>query len=128
MNTKQMISRYAPAAMVMILIFLISGTPSEQIPKLGAWDALWKKSGHVLGYGLLTLTLFRAVYQDKPKLQWIIFLVVLVFALSDEFHQSFVPGRNASFVDIGIDMLGTLWAGLAFWRSRLVQKIFGIGL
>jgi len=31
---------------------------------------------------------------------------VLLFALSDEFHQSFVPGRDARLIDVGIDLMG----------------------
>jgi VanZ family protein len=31
---------------------------------------------------------------------------VLFYTKSDEFHQSFMPGRNASLVDVSIDLLG----------------------
>ncbi len=40
-------------------------------------------------------------------------LVGVLYAASDEFHQSFVPGRGPSIVDIGIDSLGVLTGILA---------------
>ena len=35
-------------------------------------------------------------------------LVGVTYAASDEFHQSFVPGRGPSIIDVGIDSLGVL--------------------
>ena len=40
-------------------------------------------------------------------------LVGVLYAASDEFHQSFVPGRSPSIVDVGIDSLGVLTGILA---------------
>lgn len=40
-------------------------------------------------------------------------LVGVLYAASDEFHQSFVPGRGPSIVDVGIDSLGVLTGILA---------------
>ena len=31
---------------------------------------------------------------------------IILYAISDEYHQSFIPGRDASFKDVGIDTLG----------------------
>ena len=39
----------------------------------------------------------------------------MLFAISDEFHQSFVPGRSASLMDIGLDLLGIV-LGLGVFR------------
>ena len=40
--------------------------------------------------------------------KWVAFSLgcVLLYALSDEFHQSFVPGRNPRLIDVSIDLLG----------------------
>jgi VanZ family protein len=44
---------------------------------------------------------------------------IFVYALSDEFHQTFVPSRTASFVDVMIDVLGGI-CGIfwLYWYSR----------
>ena len=51
-------------------------------------------------------------------------LFCVLVAASDEFHQSFVPGRTPAVRDVGIDLLGALLAlgllelGLALWKQR----------
>lgn len=39
----------------------------------------------------------------------------VLYALSDEYHQTFVPGRNGTFVDLLIDASGALVGLLLFW-------------
>ena len=34
----------------------------------------------------------------------------ILYGISDEFHQSFVPGRDASLFDVGVDMVGAVVA------------------
>jgi len=40
----------------------------------------------------------------------------LAFALSDEYHQTFVPGRGGRWSDVAIDGLGVVLAGTVVWR------------
>lgn len=54
-----------------------------------------------LGSGLL---LCRKKKDTKEMIQTILF--ILVYAIGDEFHQSFIPGREATFRDVCIDTLG----------------------
>jgi hypothetical protein len=42
----------------------------------------------------------------------------LLFAVSDEYHQTFVPGRGGTWIDVAIDGLGASVAGLIAWRRR----------
>ncbi len=66
-------------------------------------------------------------------LWWLALLLALIYAASDEFHQSFVPGRHPSWVDVlGFDGGGALIAlGLAyFWRgisSRFKKRMTQTG-
>ncbi len=53
--------------------------------------------------------------------RWILALfMAILFALSDEFHQSFVEGRNSSLVDVTIDTAGAALALMisAFYSSN----------
>ena len=99
-------TRWLPAILLMLVIFLLSSIPSEEMPNIGTWDTVLKKTGHMLGFGLLA-TGFWFALQWKGKHGWTAFLLTVLYALGDEFHQSFVPGRNPSLVDaLGFDAAG----------------------
>ena len=50
-------------------------------------------------------------------------IVAGLFSLTDEYHQSFVPGRTASIVDCGIDTFGALAGMLLLYAGRRVQNL-----
>lgn len=105
--------------LMMAVIFIFSSIPSNQMPDFGPVDFLVKKSGHALGYALLALTNLRALQRDQEgqNLRPYIFawILAVLYAVTDEFHQSFVPGRDPTTRDAGIDALGAvvgLWFGV----------------
>lgn len=107
------IPRWLPAILLMTAIFLFSSTPSSELPDYGFWDTLVKKGGHVIGYALLALSYWYWMRFD-PKKGWLAWMLAVLYAATDEFHQSFTPGRHASFEDVLIyDNLGALFAVLA---------------
>jgi VanZ family protein len=104
----QNLKRWWPSIVMMALIFAFSARPSDDLPDFGLWDTLVKKSGHVLGYGLLALSYWRALFFRRER-GWLAWLLTVLYALSDEFHQSFVAGRHASLLDVFLfDNLGAL--------------------
>ena len=103
-------SRYAPPLAVMMLIFALSATP-DLSSGLGAWDTLLRKLAHITIFGVRWLTLARATRWRRPILCTVI---ALLYAISDEVHQSFVDGRHGSPVDVAIDALGIGLAVLAW--------------
>jgi len=104
-------SQWLPALIMMGLIYYFSSIPSSEMINFGAWDTLVKKSGHFFGYSILGLTYLRGLKEISwCSCCWALLIVVL-YALSDEYHQSFVPGRTSTLVDVGIDSLGAA-AGL----------------
>jgi VanZ family protein len=72
---------------------------------------LLRKLAHLSEYAIFSLFLYYAVEGSKPH-AWRLrraFLAITMaglYCLTDEFHQAFVPGRRASVVDCGIDVLG----------------------
>ena len=85
--------------------------PSISPKEIVIFHMILRKLAHVTEYFISGLLLFRAFRNgsDKKK-EWLwaafsLFIVVII-ASSDEFHQSFVSTRTASFVDVGIDILG----------------------
>ena len=108
------VPRWVPALILMIVIFAFSSRSSNELPDFGGWDYFVKKSAHGIGYGLLALAYLRALPNRNYKLAW--FLAVL-YSLTDEFHQSFVPGRRASLIDVFVfDNLGAIIALFLHYR------------
>ncbi len=106
------IVRWIPAVVIMGIIFFASSRTASQIPFFGQYDVLYKKGGHAIGYALLGIAYFFAL---PPRLSSgyrfsIALLMVILFALSDEFHQSFVEGRTSSIRDVVIDTAGAGFA------------------
>ena len=90
-----------------------------------------RKAAHVTEYFILGLLLFRAFRAPGEGWRWRYALFatvgVALWALGDEFHQSFVATRTASLVDVGIDTTGGILGQLviAAWYRRfgLARKL-----
>jgi VanZ family protein len=121
-----MLLRWLPAILLMAAIFFLSAQPASRLPIFGEYDLLIKKIGHATGYALLGLAYYFAL---PPRIRvgyrWMLALLMAVlFALSDEFHQSFVEGRNSSLLDVLIDTTGAAFALAlaAFYSSNSNSK------
>lgn len=67
----------------------------------------------ILGHGLLYIVLGGLLYYSARRQQgWWAVLVSAFFGLSDEFHQSFVPGRTPEPKDLIVDTAAALAAVL----------------
>jgi VanZ family protein len=92
----------------MALIFGISGlsNPAPLMPS-GFSD----KGGHFVGYVLLSVLLLRALAGGRISgITWraalLAILLATLYGISDEVHQSFVPGRTPDLHDVMADALG----------------------
>lgn len=106
--------RWAVVVVWMGLIFAFSSR--SQLPRLPEpfFDVLLKKGGHFLGYGVLGVLLWRAF--DWGRRRWVAaWVVAVMYAVSDEFHQSFVPGRHPSPWDVVIDACGAATLMVLVW-------------
>lgn len=110
---------WGPVVLVMAAIFIASS-----IPDLGALPGgMSDKSGHGIGYAVLGGTLLRALAGGTLRgVTWgrgaaAIGLAVL-YGISDEFHQSFVPGRSPDAIDIAADAAGAAIAVAAGIAAR----------
>ena len=116
--------RWVPALIIMGIIFLASSIPSSQMPNIGKLDLPVKKGGHFSGYALLALCLLRGLQNGKPRNLVLVLLVCGLYAISDEFHQSFVSGRNPSPMDVGIDFLGSAFGMMLFlWLAPIRRMV-----
>lgn len=92
------ILRWLPALTVMVVIFGLSSIPSRELPEFGFLDLIVKKGAHVLGYGFLAATFWYGLGFTTDRWRFA-FLFAVVYAITDEYHQSFVPGRHPSWLD-----------------------------
>ncbi|MDK2561964.1 VanZ family protein [Romboutsia sedimentorum] len=70
-----------------------------------------RKSAHMISYGLLASLLFIAIYSHRKYISASFkyaFAISLLYAVSDEIHQYFVPGRACMLQDVLIDCIGML--------------------
>jgi VanZ family protein len=89
------------------LIFALSSIP-DLGTGLGGWDLVLRKAAHVAEYAILGALLTRAVVSP-----WAAFALGTLYALTDELHQHFVPGRQASVLDVLIDAAGVAVGAVA---------------
>ncbi len=107
-----LISLWLPVAIQMGLIFYFSSQPSGS-PTLDKFP-LPAGIGHLGGYGLLGLLLYRAF--NGTLLGWDLraarssFAFAFIYGVFDEIHQYFVPGRQALLSDVFINGTGVLLA------------------
>jgi len=90
--------------------------------RIALFHFLVRKAGHFTEYAILALLAARAFSASSHtalRLRWFLAALILVslYALSDEYHQSFVPSRTSSIYDSLIDIGGGLTA-LAWWRVK----------
>lgn len=119
----KLLYRWLPLLVWMALIYLASDQPSGELPDYGQWDLVVKKSGHFFGYAVLALLARRAGLHPLAAV-----MLAGLYATTDEWHQSFVPGRNGSPVDVLIDVVGAIM-GVLLWsrlpkglQAQLVQR------
>ena len=114
-------ARWLPALLIMLIIFWFSSQPNSSLPTFDWADVIVKKSGHVAGYALLALSYWHA-FDFKRESRWIAWLLAILYAATDEFHQSFTLGRHPSAWDVLIfDNLGalvSLWLATAYIKRK----------
>ncbi len=97
------------------VIFFVSHQPSQNIPIFGFWDLLVKKGAHFIAYLILAELAFGATNQKRPAYA---LLITLLYAISDEWHQTFIPGRNGTLIDVLIDFSGGVTALFIHYRWK----------
>lgn len=97
--------------------------PDISEPTIYTIQLFVRKCAHLTEYAVLAALLFRAFRQEREQLARAAvsaFIIAVIFASLDEFHQSFVPSREASPYDVALDAVGAL-VGLAIYRF-IVRK------
>lgn len=117
---KVQILNWVPALVVMGVIFWFSAQSGEELPVFSWADKIVKKSGHMIGYALLAFWYWYALGWQSNR-RWLAWLLAVLYAMTDEYHQSFVPFRSPSVWDVVVfDNFGAL---ISLWlTNRYMQK------
>ncbi|WP_174734280.1 VanZ family protein [Mesobacillus harenae] len=99
----------------MALIWLLSSLPHNAVVELpdSAVDRFIKESLHLVEFGILYILLFfAALTLDKftPVMGFALMAIAGLYGVIDEIHQSFVPYRSATLIDVIKDVIGVLVA------------------
>lgn len=120
-----LLKRWAPVALWMSLIYGLSAQSHLPTPEHRWLDVVIEKSAHAFEFGVLTLLLLRALPTDpSSRRRSLIFAVCVacVYALTDEFHQRYVPGRSADWTDILADWSGVVTVAVLWWQVQLRRR------
>jgi len=125
---KKFIIYWLPPILWASVIFYLSGVPNLNSGLQIFWDVFWRKLAHAAEFGILNLLFWRALYYGenagiKKALVWSLVFTML-YAVSDELHQYFVPLRQCRWQDVMQDSLGAIAvsAFLSFQRKRESRK------
>jgi VanZ family protein len=114
------IGRFGPPLALMGVIFYLSAQPNLRT-ELGTIDLVGRKFVHMAEFGLLWLLWLRALGWNT-RAAWAAGAIAVLYAISDEFHQSFVDGRQGAPRDVAIDVAGILLAALLWFRVLLPRR------
>ena len=115
---------WVPSLVMMAVIFRLSTDTGEESSSLsgiftgflGMSEFLIRKLAHVTEYFILTLTLFlglrKGIGTGTKNTLIFMFVIAVIYACSDELHQTFVGGRSGRPLDVLIDSKGIVLAVL----------------
>ncbi len=109
--------KWAPAIVMCVIIFAISSIHGNTVNSIGLGRESYHINGHFVLYMLLCIGFFKAtkIYIGATVLSGL-------YALSDEFHQTFVPGRSWENFDLMVDGLGIALAIVIVWKIIHTQS------
>jgi VanZ family protein len=104
------------------LIFFLSSL-SDLSSGLGIWDLIGRKLLHITEYGSLALLWIWALAPVTERPFWPAAAITLVYAISDEYHQGFINGREGTPVDVAVDSVGIAIAALALRYDQRLRSV-----
>jgi len=105
---KVILYRWGPVAVWAGIIYWLSSWTTLPGAKVFVWDFALKKSAHMVMYAGLFYWIQRALHWRTDNRYWSVAgLLTVLYAVSDEYHQTLVPGRTGLPMDVGFDSLGT---------------------
>lgn len=120
MSLRQKIKYWFPTIVWALVIFSFSSKSSFATSVVHWQDFIVKKSAHLFVYAVLTVLVYRSL-KHTTKLKGVYLFIftitsIVLYAISDEFHQTFSIGREPTLRDVFIDTMGGLVGLLSFLK------------
>ena len=119
-SARLLLGTWLPPVLLMAVIFALSAQP-DLSSGLGLIDLIGRKLIHAGEYGLLCFLWWRALRTLPMERRTALAgaaAVALLYAASDEWHQTFVAGRHGTPVDVLIDAVGIALTGALIGRRE----------
>lgn len=121
----KLIRYWLPVTLWAGFIFFFSDQPGLSSGLSCPYDFILRKGAHIVVFTILFILLIRAFknycYSPRKSLLYSLILTIL-FAISDEYHQTFVPERTGTPWDVAIDSLGVVFLTL---KQNRIRSLFG---
>lgn len=124
--------RWLPALIWMVVIFGLSHQTGSDLNSYLPWVQRlmpWLNSfniGHFVSYFILACLIWWAMASHRLNVSFIVVFICILYGITDEYHQSFIPGRTPDLLDIRNDTIGALLAmvvvRIPFIRNRLFTR------
>lgn len=123
--------RFIPSILIFSVIWYLSDKPGLKSDYTPIIDFFLRKGAHILEYFLLYLALFWGFLEQKFNtlshtnfnfIQIRVFCIGFIATLLDEWHQTWVSGREGKPLDIVFDLIGFLLAYIILWTIWIYFK------
>ena len=102
------------AILIMLFIFYLSSIPGSGFPSgLGISTKIYHLGIFFVLSFFLSISIIKGKNQNKD-LVYLAAIICIFYALTDELHQLFVPGRTSAVTDVLIDSIGILIANITY--------------
>lgn len=119
----QKYEKYVSWFLWLLVIFVLSSQSLSFLAPLNIWEWIMRKIFHMFEYAIVTYLTFRILSEEEKRhyywnLFWA-FAFTILYAISDEYHQTFTTGRVGVYTDVLIDSAGAL---ISTWLIFLNHK------
>lgn len=124
--------RFLPAVLWMAVIFWLSSRTGSELGALFPYVERWFpwldgfNFGHFVAYFILAILLWFGFGSHRFSIKVLVVALSTLYGVSDEFHQMFVEGRTADWIDIRNDAIGATLAMITVSLPpirRLLQRL-----
>lgn len=112
-----LITNWLPVILWVAVIFYFSSLKQIKVSDFLFWDFVAKKTAHVTEYAIL----YALVYRATNKNFILAYFLVVLYAATDEFHQTFISGRTGTPLDLGFDSSGANISAYLLWKLKQIH-------
>lgn len=117
LKLKKIFFVWFPPLFWMLLIFLVSARSVPASSEIFWEDFILKKTAHVIEYAILSLLLYRGFKSSGIRNPYLwSFILAVIYGFTDEYHQSFISGRQSRLRDVVFDTIGALSGLYLIWK------------